>query len=575
MSRFALAWQRDGRPNHLGMSLSLVPTLSSPTPERNTIWRSRSLAAMHTAMPTTSPSLWMYHDPVRCRVLFFDGWLDYRDELRHLLRVGSHSDPELMLAAYDKWGNRAFEKLYGSFAAVLFDERQQTLLCVCDAMRMRPLFYYIDRHQVLIATEPSLLQKQLRVACDLDHYAVTQFLKGRAGDSAETPFQQISQLPAAHTLAISREQTKLQCYWKLRIEVGRRLLPQSSYVEQLRTHLTRSVQQSVTDESAVGIKMSGGLDSTAVAATAAVTNCNPISFSYIFEQFPQSNEQSFIEATNRFCKLPHQLVHCDALYPWSRLESWPLDPNHPFSDPYERMSQAIYRAARERGIQIMLNGYYGDNLYARAIDCIGDLLYKGQVKEISAEICRQLHSNQGRQHPFLRASLRQFWRRSFGRFNESSPTSSLATQTLGHAQIGISKSAMAAKAGIELRYPYRDRKLVEFMATVPAYLLYRDLWQKAIMRQATCGRLPDSVRWRQQATTLTPLFVHGARRELDHIHHLLTKRTALWPQLLTPQAIPTDKQQLFGRLQAAPDHEKSLIWRCAILELWRERFNYT
>ena len=576
MSHFALVWQRDGRPVNLRMRLPSAAALLPSTPERNTIWCSRSLVAMHAISATTTPCTpWMRHEAADCRVLFFNGRLDYRDELRQQLRIESKSTPELVLAAYDKWGNGAFAKLYGSFAIVLFDKRQQTLLCVRDAMGMHSLYYYIDRHQVMIATEPALLQKNLRIARDLDHQAITQFLMGRGLDSAETPFQRISQLPAAHTLTINREQAHLQRYWNLRIEDRSRLLSPSDYAEQLRIHLTRSVQQCVADTPTVGVKMSGGLDSTAVAATAASTGCNLVSFSYVFEQFPQSNEQPFIEATNRFCKLSHRFVYCDALYPWYQLEQWPLDPNHPFSDPYERMSQAIYRAAREQGIQVMLNGYYGDNLYSRAVDWIWELLREGRMREVSAEIRQQLGSHQGWRHPFLRAALRQLWQHRFGRFSGSPSAVALSAQMLGHAQIGLSKSTIAARVGIELRYPYRDRKLIEFMATVPAYALYSDLWQKVMMRQATCGLLPDSVRWRQQATTLMPLFVHGARREIDHIHYLLTKRTALWPHLLGSRTIPTDKQLLFGRLQTAPDHEKSLIWRCAMLELWRERFNYT
>ncbi|MGB1254011.1 MAG: asparagine synthase-related protein, partial [Candidatus Promineifilaceae bacterium] len=239
-----------------------------------------------------------------------------------------------------------------------------------------------------------------------------------------------------------------------------------------------------------------------------------------------------------------------------------------------------YRAARSRGIRVLLAGYYGDTLYQRAVRWIGALLRGGRVGRISAELFQQLRSSEGWRHPFFRQGLSCLVRKpSVPKFawlrNEFRPISNHHTHfETGNLQIALSKSAMAAMAGIDLRYPYRDRRLLSFMAAIPPDQLYSHLWQKIIARRAMRGLLPDTVRWRQQETTLTPLFEHGLQAEIKTIYHIVAAPDALWRQVVQPKILPTQEAPFSNWLQATNDWGKLLIWRFALLELWRKRFNY-
>jgi asparagine synthase (glutamine-hydrolysing) len=127
----------------------------------------------------------------------------------------------------------------------------------------------------------------------------------------------------------------------------------------------------------------------------------------------------------------------------------------------------------------------------------------------------------------------------------------------------------ASRFGIDVRRPYRDRRLIEFALTAPAHLLHRPRWDKWILRQAMVGILPEEVRLRRNPSWLTPLCARGLiEEEQETVRELLYGEKATWQEWVRPEWLRTS-------LATAPmvdSVDAVAVWHCICWELWRRGF---
>ncbi|HEX2254787.1 MAG TPA: asparagine synthase-related protein, partial [Thermoanaerobaculia bacterium] len=128
--------------------------------------------------------------------------------------------------------------------------------------------------------------------------------------------------------------------------------------------------------------------------------------------------------------------------------------------------------------------------------------------------------------------------------------------------------ARANRAGIDMRRPFRDRRLAEFFLALPAHQLYRPGWPKWVLRQAMRGVLPEPVRRRRRPTTLYPLFLRGIEREHEAVRALLGRRDALWPRYVRREWLDRAGP---GAAGTGDGIGSVVLWRCLCLEAWRSR----
>jgi asparagine synthase (glutamine-hydrolysing) len=123
----------------------------------------------------------------------------------------------------------------------------------------------------------------------------------------------------------------------------------------------------------------------------------------------------------------------------------------------------------------------------------------------------------------------------------------------------------ASRCGVELRHPYRDRRLVEFMLAIPASQLYRQGRYKPILRTAMQGILPEPIRLRSEPTVLTPLFIRGlADKERTTVKDLLYGPNRLWPRYVRAEWLAQTRPG-----QRRSEAEELVLWLCLCCELWR------
>ena len=203
-------------------------------------------------------------------VICFNGeiynYKELKTELQSGYRFKTDSDTEVILAAYEKWGEDCLNKFRGMFAFALWDERNQKLFCARDQFGIKPFYYTIVDDVFYFASEAKALLPFLsRIETDL--VALKKYLVFQLYLSEKTLFKNISQLSPAHKIEIKNGHLLTTKYWEVHYDInysGSR----TYFQEELRHRIEESIKLHVRSDVPIGAYVSGGIDSSAVAALA-------------------------------------------------------------------------------------------------------------------------------------------------------------------------------------------------------------------------------------------------------------------------------------------------------------------
>lgn len=544
--------------------------------------------------------------------LAFDGRLDNRDELRRELSLSAPharglSDAALVLHAYEAWETAALARLLGPFALIAADFERRTLLAARDPLGSRTLYYHANHDRVLLASQEQALLAAPGVPDTLDEVAVAHFLAHAPLGNDRTMFHAVRAVPAGGWLRWDITGQAADTFWDWTSVPDVRHASDDAYAAHFLALLRESVRCRLRGPTPPAVLMSGGLDSTAVAALAAQAHHEPLTtLSWVYSELRGPDERQFIDAVNVRWRAQAVSIRCDDAWPLSGT-GWPHNPNHPFSDAFERLSERAYHAAAQRGTRVLLTGLFADHLYLGADHWLTELIAAGRLVDAARQW--NLYRRQfGLRHALTGPSVRRVGRsalRPFGEMRLSLDAANvhvrpwLAARTRAllqaHAaepppglrrpgqwrsllgpecgRIAASKAYHATRWGIELRHPYRDRRLVAFALGVPAYQLYGNGRTKHIARHALRGLLPEHVRLRTHVSSFAELFLRGlADREAGRAAHLLARPDARWRHFIKPSLLPElTAPGLRRRLHTLSEPEQALVWRCLSLELWLQQ----
>jgi asparagine synthase (glutamine-hydrolysing) len=227
--------------------------------------------------------------------------LDARDELRALLSSpqaarGEVSDADLCLRAYAAWGDAFLDRLAGDFCFVLWDGPRKRLICARDQLGIRSLFHAEVGGAWFVSDSLDWIAGQTVVARDLDDTWVADFLTvGHSLEPERTVYRHIRRLAPAHVLTISSTRGEMRRYWRLDIGDPLYFRDRRQYTEGFVDLLSKSIADRLP-AGRVGIAMSGGLDSTTLAACAvnvAGDASRVVAECLDFEQFASAREGHF------------------------------------------------------------------------------------------------------------------------------------------------------------------------------------------------------------------------------------------------------------------------------------------
>jgi asparagine synthase (glutamine-hydrolysing) len=368
-------------------------------PDGAGVWTEGAVGLGHRLLWTTPESLHERLPMVSTSgniVLTADARIDNRDQLIAALGLGDRAaeditDSALILAAYEKWGERCPERLLGDFAFVIWDRRQQTLFCARDHFGVKPLYYYYGPgHLFACASEIKALLCLPKVPRQLNEVQVADYLAGIFEDKATTFYQNILRLPPAHSATVSAQGIRLRCYWSLDPTSELRLGTDEEYAAAYREIFTEAVRCRLRSAFPRGSHLSGGLDSSSVTCVArklSQQTDTPLwhTFSNIFEDVPQCDERPFINTVlAQGGYIPHY-IHADRSSPLMDLERVFWHQDEPSIGPNHFLPWQLNEAASRAGVRVVLDGFDGDSTVSHGVVRFTELAHAGQWTTFAQE----------------------------------------------------------------------------------------------------------------------------------------------------------------------------------------------
>ncbi len=516
----------------------------------------------------------------RSLVLICNGEIYNYRELRDELvqkghRFSTRSDVEVVLHLYEDCGADLLQRLNGQFAFALYDVKQRSLLLARDHFGINPLYYAKVDGMFVFGSEIKAILEFPGMHREVDLTGLDQVMTFPGLVSPRTMFKGISSLPAGHYLLLKGEQFFLREYWDLEyptleeIHDGR---PESYYAEKLKEALERSVKARLHADVPVGFYLSGGLDSSLIAALIGeVSNGSERhSFSITF------TDRELCEA--KYQKLMSRQVgsiHHEIEFDWPeishRLKQAVYHSEAPLKETYNTASLALSEHARGHDTPAILTGEGADELFAGYVgyrfDQLGrrrnaydleevlesemryrlwgdsDLFYEKDYYRY-ADTKKALYSA-GLAHRFSEFDCLQFGLVNKDRLcnRHSIHQRSYLDFKLRMADHLLSDHGdrMALANSIEARYPFLDLDVAKVAAEIPPAWQTKGLVEKYILRMAAEPLVPREILEREKYAFLAPGSPYLLGQNIEWINDLLSYHRIKREGYFNPDTVETLK----------------------------------
>src|SRR5712691_719041 len=330
---------------------------------------------------------------------------ELRTELEsHGHRFRSATDTEVILRAYEQWGEACVQRFVGMWAIAIWDARRRRLFCSRDRFGIKPFVYSWDGSRFVFASEPKAFRADARTPLEANPHAVREYVEqGYTDHTDETFFSSIRRLLPAHNLFVDAHGLRIERYWRL--EEGE--APVGDAAEAVREAFLDALRIHLRSDVPVGTCLSGGIDSSAIACgvdlllRTEAENARPVgerqkTFTAYFEH-PGHDERPYARAVIEQTRAePHWISFGEA----QLVETLPrivAGQDEPFGSSSIVAQWHVMKTAREAGVKVMLDGQGADEILAGYHGYFGpffaDLLVRGRLGELRRELgaYRTLH----------------------------------------------------------------------------------------------------------------------------------------------------------------------------------------
>lgn len=557
--------------------------------------------------------------------LVYNGEIYNHHELRARLQTRGHryrsrSDTETIVHLYEEYGKDCVHHLRGMFAFALWDSHRGRLFAARDRLGIKPFYYRYTPERFLFASEIKALLAYPGVKPKLNRAALPEYLAFGYVAGTETLFAGIHKLPPGHRLEVNKAgQIIIEQYWDLPSPDSMHSRPRKFYVDTYRGLLEEAVTSHLMSDVPLGVFLSGGIDSSAVAALMTRTTGSPIqTFSVGYEETSYS-ELPEARTVARYLGSQHEEVRVSRQEFFEALPRLIWHEDEPLAWPSSVSLYFVAQLAREH-VTVVLTGEgsdetlagYGrypwtlwnarlDRVYRHLVTTRLRGLFREAVAEsnwLTADWRRKL------QHTFLArdgSSLASFYFDNFySAFSETEQAALLREEWRGEpgaayrgslayweksagdllarllytdtktylVELLMKQDNMSMAASIESRVPFLDHTLVEFATRIPASHKIRGLAGKQILKEAVRDLLPPAVLFQQKRGFPTPWRHWLAGPQLDAVELLLLEPRSLNRGLFRPERV----WRLLVEHQSRRADHSDRLWRLLNLELWQRIF---
>jgi asparagine synthase (glutamine-hydrolysing) len=434
--------------------------------------------------------------------------IDGREELIEKLKSKltlkqSPSDAELILYAYDAWAEDCVKHLIGDFAFAIWDGRLQRLFAARDHFGVKPFFFAHLPNDFIFSSTLNDLRHDPRVSDTLNEAAIGDYLLfGLNQDLSTTIFKDIQRLPPAHCLTVANGAIKIRRYWTPEVSAGVRFRDPQSYVERFSELLSRAIADRLRTD-CLAISMSGGLDSTSLAAIARKQlkdNAALHAFTIVYDTLIPDQERHYSRLAAEHLGIAITHINADRYSLFDEQVPGDMDQPEPFLlSPLTGQFNDLLRLCARHG-SIAFTGYDGDAFMSEP---------RNSRFKIRSKLRRMIRRRPA--EPLLpewfdesfasRTNLYDRWKESLTSPVDPIQTRPSAIRALNSkvwTALFEGYDPGATKLPLEVRHPYIDLRLVEYLLAIPAVP-----WcvNKHILRIAMKDILPAAVLNRQK----TPL----------------------------------------------------------------------
>jgi asparagine synthase (glutamine-hydrolysing) len=530
----------------------------------------------------------------------------------------SRSDTETILHSYEEFGQACVTRFRGMFAFAIWDSEKRTLFCARDRLGIKPFYYYFDGRLFVFASEIKAILEHPALSARFESALLPEYLSFGYLSGERTLFQGIRKLMPGHTLTwnINSPEPAVQRYWSVPADSRDARRPDSEWVRECRELLEESVHLRLMADVPLGMFLSGGLDSSAIAAIMQRMVSEPVKTFSVGYAEAEFSELGYARAVATRIGTDHHEVSIGMEEFFNTLPDLLWHEDEPISWPSSVSLFHVSKLASQR-VKVVLTGEGSDELFAgygryryqlmndahmRAYRHVPNWL-RSSIRHgiassslLSADLRRKLnHTVLGRSPGLQSLYLENF----YGAFSSAgvqrlvgpSVDASLAYRpfleifdSVPHlpdldrllycdqhtylVELLMKQDQMSMAASIESRVPFLDHKFVEFASRVPSHLKLRGASGKYILKEAVAGLLPADIIHRRKMGFPTPLKQWLLDPKAAPIYDFLLEEDSLLSQYIAREPL----RDLIARHRSRVEDATDRIWNLLNLQLWGDIF---
>jgi asparagine synthase (glutamine-hydrolysing) len=573
------------------------------------------LSAGHQPMTNETGNLW----------IVYNGEIFNHADLRPALEQAGHRyqtrcDTETILHSYEEYGEDCVTRFRGMFAFAIWDKEKQTLFCARDRLGIKPLYYFWDGQNFVFGSEIKLLLKHPAVSVSFDSAQLPEYLAFGYTSGENTLFAGIRKLMPGHVLTLhlhnGRPELSIRRYWDVPQPTHIEQRDDQSWIDECRRRLEETVRMRLMSDVPLGMFLSGGVDSSAIAALIKRMASGPVQTFAVGYRENRFSELGFASQVATHLGTDHHEVVIGMEDFFNALPRLIVHEDEPITWPSSISLYFVSRLAAERvkvvltgeGSDELFGGYerYRHNMFNQRWMAVYGLLPGGirrgvrntaaSSRLLSASTRRKInHTFLGREKTLESLYLDNFYcafsaaeQETLLRPSQSFPSPYAhyleywnkadqlpflarmlyADQKTYLVELLMKQDQMSMACSIESRVPFLDHPFVEFAAGVPASLKIRNGESKYILKKAVEDLLPREIIYRKKMGFPTPLRQWLLDERAGALFSILRDPKGLLSSYLEPKAVDA----LLNRHQAGMEDATDRIWRLLNLQLWGDLF---
>jgi asparagine synthase (glutamine-hydrolysing) len=555
--------------------------------------------------------------------IVFNGEIYNHLALRHRLqslghRYSTNSDTETIIHAYEEYGRDCVKHLRGMFAFAIWDTKSHRLFVARDRLGIKPLYYRLTEESFLFGSEIKVILAHPGVHGEFNRDGLPEYLAFGYLSGEDTFYRCIRKLMPGHTLELyDNGGLLIEQYWDLTLGGESSTRSLRDYVDEYRSLLERAVGSYMMSDVPLGVFLSGGLDSSAVAALMTKHRGAPVDTFSVGYPEQSYSELPYARTVAKHLNSVHHEVTLTGQDFFEALPKLIWHEDEPIAWP---SSVSLYFVARlaQQHVKVVLTGEGSDETlggYSRYSFTLKNLSMDRVYRRLTPSVFRRALRSGIADSPWLNANVRRKLSHTFlaldsdswqsfyfdnffsafsardqrelltGDFLNESAQSDAYSNVLGYwnrssgdllqkllytdiktylVELLMKQDNMSMAASIESRVPFLDHELVEFATKTPASVQMRGNSGKQVLKKAMEDLLPHSIIYRPKLGFPTPWSGWLAGPRLDSIESMLLEPRSTSRGFFKPAAI----RKLFAEHRAKHRDHYDRIWRLLNLELW-------